>query len=227
KLRHMAGYVMSLASIECNAFLRRTGGICARGNDGSFLKNRMQTSSATVVVLPVADEADVTLGPTDVRIEVSKKSSGPGGQSVNAAHQAIRATHIATGLTVHCTSSQSQFENRIRAVELLRTKLLDQQLSARSEFERTERKEQRGTGDSLERPPIAIKDADKIRTYNFQRDEVTDHRLAKARDPQRWGIIKIGHCTLKCGGPLEASYRRAYLVRFVIGSQRHGAMRKY
>ncbi|CAE8688078.1 unnamed protein product [Polarella glacialis] len=127
--------------------------------------------------------------------------------------EAIRATHIATGLTVHCTSSQSQFENRIRAaqglagVELLRTKLLDQQLSARSEFERTERKEQRGTGDSLERPPIAIKDADKIRTYNFQRDEVTDHRLAKAR--------------------CRENYRRAYLVRFVIGSQRHGAMRKY
>lgn len=129
----------------------------------------MQTSSATVVVLPVAEEADITLAPGDVRVEVSKKSSGPGGQSVNASHQAIRATHVPTGLTVHCTSSSSQFENRSAALRMLRTKLLAQQMSARSEFERNERREQRGTGDRSE----------KIRTYNFQRDEVVDHQLSK------------------------------------------------
>eukprot|EP00435_Cladocopium_sp_Y103_P033083 s756_g8.t1 len=132
-------------------------------------KGRMQTSSVAVVLLPVAEEADVTLSPAEVRIEISKKSSGPGGQSVNAAHQAVRATHLPTGLSVHCTSSQSQFENKTRALEMLRTKLLDQQLCARADFERTERKGQRGTKDRSE----------KIRTYNFQRDEVVDHRLPK------------------------------------------------
>ena len=132
-------------------------------------KGRMQTSSAAVVILPVAEEEDVVFSASDLKIEISKKSSGPGGQSVNAAHQAVRAIHIPTGLSVQSTTSQSQHENRIRAVEMLRTKLLDKQLSARSEFERTERKDQRGTGDRSE----------KIRTYNFQRDEVVDHRLPK------------------------------------------------
>eukprot|EP00928_Gymnodinium_smaydae_P027560 TRINITY_DN21282_c0_g2_i1.p1 TRINITY_DN21282_c0_g2~~TRINITY_DN21282_c0_g2_i1.p1 ORF type:complete len:487 (+),score=128.54 TRINITY_DN21282_c0_g2_i1:109-1461(+) len=132
-------------------------------------KGKMQTSSAVVVVLPVAGEADVTMPANEVRIEVSKKSSGPGGQSVNAAHQAIRATHIPTGLTVHCTSSSSQFENRTRAVEMLRTKLLARQIDARAEFERSERRQQRGTGDRSE----------KIRTYNFSRDDVVDHILGK------------------------------------------------
>ena len=129
----------------------------------------MQTSSCAVVLLPVAEEEDFSLSPGDVQIEISKKSSGPGGQSVNAAHQAVRATHTPSGLSVRCTSSQSQFENKTRALEMLRTKLLDQQLSARAEKERSQRKGQRGTGDRSE----------KIRTYNFQRDEVTDHRLPK------------------------------------------------
>ena len=132
-------------------------------------KGRMQTSSTAVVILPVAEKEDVDFAAGDVRIEISKKSSGPGGQSVNAAHQAVRAIHIPTGLSVLSTSSQSQYENRVRAVDMLRTKLLDKQLSARAEFERTERKDQRGTGDRSE----------KIRTYNFQRDEVVDHRLPK------------------------------------------------
>ena len=132
-------------------------------------KGRMQTSSAAVVVLPIADEEDVDFAPGDLRIEISKKSSGPGGQSVNAAHQAVRVIHIPTGLSVQSTSSQSQYENRTRAIEMLRTKLLDRQISAKSEFERAERKDQKGTGDRSE----------KIRTYNFQRDEVVDHRLPK------------------------------------------------
>ncbi|CAK9025502.1 unnamed protein product, partial [Durusdinium trenchii] len=128
-------------------------------------KGRMQTSSVSVVLLPVAEEADVSLAPGDVRVEISKKSSGPGGQSVNAAHQAVRATHIPSGLSVLCTTSQSQFENKTRALELLRTKLLDQQLSAQRSFERSERQQQKGSGDRSE----------KIRTYNFQRDEATAH----------------------------------------------------
>mmetsp|Transcript_51571 Transcript_51571/g.144101 ORF Transcript_51571/g.144101 Transcript_51571/m.144101 type:complete len:217 (-) Transcript_51571:76-726(-) len=100
----------------------------------------------------------------------AKKSSGPGGQSVNAMTQAIRVVHIPTGISTYCASTQSLIDNRNRALEMLRTKLLSQQLAARSDFERNERKSQRGTGDRSE----------KIRTYNFQRDEVTDHLLGKA-----------------------------------------------
>lgn len=132
-------------------------------------KGRMQTSGAVVVVLPVALESDIDLPKGDLRIDISKKSSGPGGQSVNASNQAVRVTHLPTGVSVHCTATQSQMENRKLAVEMLRTQLLARQVNARMEFERAERKEQRGTGDRSE----------KIRTYNFQRDEVIDHRLGK------------------------------------------------
>jgi len=133
-------------------------------------KGRMQTSSAALVLLPVASEVDIDLPKSEVRIEASKKSSGPGGQSVNAMTQAIRVVHIPTGISTYCASTQSLIDNRNRALEMLRTKLLSQQLAARSDFERNERKSQRGTGDRSE----------KIRTYNFQRDEVTDHLLGKA-----------------------------------------------
>lgn len=133
-------------------------------------KGKMQTSGATVVVLPMADEEDFVLAKEDLRFDISKKSSGPGGQSVNTANQAVQVTHLPTGLFVRSTSSQSQMENRKLALELLRTRLLDKQLSAQSAAEHSERKGQRGTGDRSE----------KIRTYNFQRDDVVDHRLSKA-----------------------------------------------
>lgn len=135
-------------------------------------KGRMQTSGATVVVLPVAIEADVVFEKQDLRFDISKKSSGPGGQSVNSANQAVQVTHLPTGMSVRCTSSQSQMDNRKLALEILRTRLLGEQVSARASFERSERKGQRGTGDRSE----------KIRTYNFQRDDVIDHRLSKGTD---------------------------------------------
>lgn len=133
-------------------------------------KGRMQTSSATVVVIPVAEESDVEIEKKDLNFEITKKSSGPGGQSVNACYQAVRLTHLPTGISVFCATSQSQHENRRTTVEMLRTKLLQQQSDERANFERSERKEQRGTGDRSE----------KIRTYNFQRSEVVEHRLLKA-----------------------------------------------
>merc|ERR1712039_410440 len=107
----------------------------------------MGTSSAVVVCLPVAASEDIDIPVTDFKIEISKKSSGPGGQSVNAAHQAIRATHIPSGISVHVTSSPSQFENRNRALEMLRTRLLAIDCAARAKHEKNERKQQRGTGD--------------------------------------------------------------------------------
>eukprot|EP00811_Abedinium_folium_P034850 NODE_7697_length_1557_cov_5.305594.p1 GENE.NODE_7697_length_1557_cov_5.305594~~NODE_7697_length_1557_cov_5.305594.p1 ORF type:complete len:438 (-),score=76.23 NODE_7697_length_1557_cov_5.305594:242-1486(-) len=132
-------------------------------------KDRMQTSSAVVVVLPVPDKAEVVLGPGDTRIEISKKSSGPGGQSVNTSSQAIRLVHIPTGIAVKSRSSPSQIENRKRAFEILRTKLFALQMVERSAFNQGERRQYRGTGDRSE----------KIRTYNFQRDVVVDHILSK------------------------------------------------
>lgn len=132
-------------------------------------KGRMQTSSAVVVVLPVAVEQDIALPAGDLRVEVSKKSSGPGGQSVNSAHQAIRIVHLPTGMSVTSSSSSSQLENRKKALEMLRTRLLRQEMSSWAEFENRERKEQKGTGDRSE----------KIRTFNFQRDDFADHVLGK------------------------------------------------
>eukprot|EP00929_Paragymnodinium_shiwhaense_P113551 TRINITY_DN81832_c0_g1_i1.p1 TRINITY_DN81832_c0_g1~~TRINITY_DN81832_c0_g1_i1.p1 ORF type:complete len:423 (-),score=100.61 TRINITY_DN81832_c0_g1_i1:25-1293(-) len=132
-------------------------------------KGRMQTSSATVVLLPVAGETDVEIKDTDVDFQISKKSSGPGGQSVNAAHSAVRATHIPTGIVVTSTTSPSQIENKARTLELIRTRILSERLSARTQLVKKERGQQRGTGDRSE----------KFRTYNFQRDEVVDHELGK------------------------------------------------
>mmetsp|Transcript_62291 Transcript_62291/g.136070 ORF Transcript_62291/g.136070 Transcript_62291/m.136070 type:complete len:341 (+) Transcript_62291:2-1024(+) len=135
-------------------------------------KGRMQTSSAVVVVMPIAEERDLVIAKQDVKVDIAKKSSGPGGQSVNSANQAVRLLHIPTGVSVFCATSQSQYENRIMAMDMLRTKLLQQELQTRYEYENKQRKEQKGTGDR----------SDKIRTYNFQRDEVIDHRLGKGSE---------------------------------------------
>lgn len=132
-------------------------------------KGRMQTSGAVVVILPIAEEGDVSLNDKDIRVDIMKKSSGPGGQSVNASFQAVRATYIPTGLSVRVDSSQSQLENKIKALEMLRTRVLAQRMASRVAAEKKDRQEQKGTGDRSE----------KIRTYNFQRDEVVDHQLSK------------------------------------------------
>lgn len=136
-------------------------------------KGRIQTSTAVVVVLPVPEAADIPLGPNDIRLEISKKSSGPGGQSVNAAHQAVRAVHIPTGMAVQSTTSSSQIENKEIALQMLRARLLAQHYSAQAQAMDSERKLQKGTGDRSE----------KIRTYNFIRDDVADHVVGKVAGP--------------------------------------------
>merc|ERR1712070_882937 len=115
-------------------------------------------------------DVDIDIPATDVRIEISKKSSGPGGQSVNAAHQAVRIHHLPSGVSILSCKSPSQLENKKRAMELLKARLFQASRSAQLSGERSERQRQRGTGDRSE----------KIRTYNFDRDEVVDHRLSKA-----------------------------------------------
>jgi len=127
---------------------------------------RIHTSTATVAVLPEAEEVDVTVNPDDLKVEFFH-SSGPGGQNVNKVATAVRITHIPTGIVAVCQEERSQYRNRQKAMMLLRTRLLEQERRRREEERSRERRSQVGTGER----------AEKIRTYNFPQNRVTDHRI--------------------------------------------------